>query len=159
MDAIEYLTEQHREIGSLFDQIASAVRIVTRRRLRRKLFDLVAVHAALEEMIFYPAAGEAAVEQLLPRAFEEHLSLERMIARIVAPGGAGGEAAARMSMLQGLKRRHADAEEQGLFPAVRRMLTPEQLEDLGEHMASVAERLMAPGVGARERVAARRALA
>ncbi len=159
MDAIAYLTDQHREIDSLFDQIETAVRTRTKLRLCRKLVDLLAVHTAIEEMIFYPAAQDAGTEELLPRAFEEHLSVEHIIAEVVALGGASGEAAARMSALRERKRGHAEVEEEELFPRVRELLTADELESVGERIASVADQLMEPGVGARERIAARRALA
>jgi len=159
MDAIEYLTDQHREIDSLFDQIETAARTRTKLRLLRKLVDLLAVHTAIEEMIFYPAAQDAGVQELLPRAFEEHLSAERIIAEIVAPGGIGAEAAARLRVLRERKRQHAEREEEELFPRVRELLTPDQIETVGERIAKVADQLMGPGVGVRERIAARRALA
>lgn len=159
MDAIEYLTEQHREIESLFDQVESAVRMGPRRRLRRKLFDLLAVHAAIEERLFYPAARDAGVEERLLGALVEHLSVERIVAEIVERGETSAGAAARMSHLRDRKAQHARDEEEELFPRVKELLTPDRLELLGRRMASAADQLMDPGAGARERVTARRALA
>ncbi len=159
MNAIQYLRDQHHEIHSLFDQFESAARPKTKLRLCRKLVDLLAVHTAIEEMIFYPAAQEAAVDELLPRAFEGHLSTERIIAQIVAAGAGSREAAAGMALLKERKRQHAEEEEAELFPRVRELLTPAQLELVGVRMASVADQLMEPGVGARERITARRAVA
>jgi hemerythrin superfamily protein len=159
MDAIEYLTEQHREIDSLFDQIESAARANAKLRLCRKLVDLLAVHTSIEEMIFYPAAQEAGIEELLPRVFEEHYSVERIIAELVRVGWANDAAAPKIAALQERKRQHAEQEEEELFPRVRGLLTRDQLEAVGERMASVAEQLLGPGVGARERIFARRAVA
>lgn len=159
MDAIDYLTDQHHEIESLFDQIESASRNEIKLRLCRKLFDLLAVHAAIEEMIFYPAAQAAAVEELLPRAFEEHLSVERVASEFMALDWTSLEAAAKLSALKDHKMRHAAAEEAELFPRMREMVGPDQLDAVAARMASVADQLMGPGVGVRERLAARRALA
>ncbi len=159
MDAIAYLTDQHREIDSLFDQIETALHARTKRRLCRKLVDLLAVHTAIEEMIFYPAAQDTGAEELLPRAFGEHLAVERIIAEVVELGVGSDEAAARMSALRERKRQHAEVEEEELFPRVRELLSADELGLVGERIASVAEQLLEPGVGARERIAARRALA
>lgn len=159
MDAIAYLKDQHHEIHSLFEQIETAARTKTKLRLCRKLVDLLAVHTAIEEMIFYPAARGAGVEELLPTAFERHLSAERVVAEIVAAGGASHAAAAKLAILKERKRHHAEEEEQRLFPRVKALLTPDELEAVGERMASVADQLMEPGVGARERITARRAVA
>ncbi len=158
MDAIAYLTDQHHEIRSLFEQVESAARARPRQRLCRKLVDLIAVHAAIEEMIFYPAARSTGVEELLPRAFERHLSAERLMLEMVRAAGASG-AAAKLALLKERKRQHADEEEQHLFPKVRALLSPDELEALGDRLAGVADQLLEPGVGAWERIAARRCVA
>ncbi len=159
MDAISYLTDQHHEIDSLFDQFASAARVKTKLRLCRKLLDLLAVHAAIEETIFYPAAQSAVAEPLLPGALARHLSAEQIVAEILDAGADSHEAAAWMAVLKECKAQHARDEEQTLFPRVRELLSPCQLAKVGARMASVADQLLAPGVGARERIAARRAVA
>lgn len=159
MDAVAYLTEQHREIQSLFDQVESAARATPARRLCRKLFDLIAVHAAIEEMIFYPAAGAAGVEELLPRAFERHVSAERLVGDVVAAGGAGAPAAAKLAVLKERKRQHAEEEERELFPRVRGLLSAQELEVLGARLEAVADQLLEPGVGAWERIVSRRCVA
>jgi hemerythrin superfamily protein len=157
VDAIEYLADQHREIDSLFDQIETAARARTKVRLRRRLVDLLAVHMAVEERILFPAARDAGAEGLVARALVEHLSAERDAAELVhGPVGSDG---ARLAVLRDRKRAHAGAEEGELFPAVRRVLAPPRLVVLGERMALLADQLLGPGVGARERVTARRALA
>ena len=159
MDAIEYLREQHREIASLFDQFETAARTKTKLRLCRKLVDLLAVHAAVEELIFYPAARAAAAEDLLPRALERHLTAEQIVVEIVEAGAGTHEAAAWMAVLKECKKQHADEEEETLCPRVRELLTRDELERAGARMAAVADQLLGPGVGARERVTARRAAA
>ncbi len=159
MNAIDYLREQHQEIESLFDQFETAARTKTKLRLCRKLVDLLAVHATVEELIFYPAARAGAAKDLLPRALERHLSAEQIVAEIVEAGAGSHEAAAWMAVLKECKKQHADQEEAELFPKLRELLTPDQLEAVGARMASVAEQLLEPGVGARERITARRAVA
>ncbi len=159
MDGITYLRDQHQEIHSLFDQIDTALRTKTKLRLCRKLVDLLAIHTAIEELIFYPAVRDVAGAGLLPRAFEGHVSAERIVREIVAAGGASREAAAKLALLKERKRQHADEEERELFPRMRELLSARQLELVGERMARVADQLLAPGVGARERITARRAVA
>jgi hypothetical protein len=99
------------------------------------------------------------VEEPLLAPLEDHLPSERLAARLVAAGGEGREAAAAMALLKTRKKSHADAEERELFPRARALLPPDRLEALGRCMENVADRLMGPGVGARERIAARRVLA
>ncbi len=160
MDAIDYLRDQHYEIESLFDQIDSAARATSRLRLRRKLVDLIAVHAAVEELIFYPAARSAGAEELLLGALVEHVAAERTLAELADVERVScAEAAARMSSLKERKKRHARAEEATVFPRARELLTSAEREALGARMADLADQLLEPGVGARERLARRRAVA
>lgn len=159
MNAIEYLTNQHLEIDSLFDQIESAARVTTKRRLRRKLLDLVAVHAAIEERIFCPAARDAGMEDLLPCALVDHLAVESLAAELADADDGSAEAARLMALLRDRKRQHAALEESELFPRASRLLGPAALETLGWELAEAAERMMEPGVGARERLTAPMAVA
>jgi hemerythrin-like domain-containing protein len=159
MDAIAYLSDQHRELESLFDQLESAVRAPPRARLWRKLVDLLAIHTSIEERIFFPAARYPEVNRLLPRVFEEHFAVERIVADVVALGGITDVAAARRSVLKVCHEEHVTLEEEELFPRMRQLLTVEQLELVGARLQEVADQLLEAGAGARERLAARRAVA
>ncbi len=157
MDAIEYLTGQHREIESLFDDFESAARPEAKLWLWRKLADLLAVHRALEEKILFPVARNAGMEELLLKAVQEHRSTEPVIADLVERDEVDDEMTAMMSFLRERESRHADDEEMYLFPRARELLAQDRLEMLGRLMAAVADDLMGPGVG--ERLISRVALA
>ncbi len=146
MDAIEYLTDQHRQIESLFDQFDSASRMKPKLRLWRKLADLLAVHKAIEERIFFPAAREAGVSEQLLKSLVEHLSTERIVSELVEFDEVNDDLVTKMAVLRACKRQHAESEEKELFPRTRELLTSGRLEMLGLRMATVADQLMDFGV-------------
>ncbi len=152
MDAIEYLTDQHREIESLFDQFETAARMKPKLRLWRKMADLLAVHRAIEEKIFVPAAEDAGIEEPLLESIEEHLAADCIIAQLVEMEEVTHEMMAKMLLLKEWKRRHTDEEETALFPRLRELLTQGQLDALGERMESLTEELL--GFGAQEHLMA-----
>ena len=153
MDAIEYLTDQHREIESVFDQLETAARMKPKLRLWRKLADLIAIHIAIEERIFFPAARNAGMEELLLKALDEHLSTALILSELVDADEVNDEMVARLAILRAYKRQHAGDEERELFPRASEVLTPDELEMLGRELAETTEQLM--GRDRRERLIAR----
>ena len=147
MDAIKYLKQQHREIEQLFEEFESAGERARKSRLQlcRRLSDLLAVHATIEEKIFYPATKSARTEELLLEAVEEHLSVKRIIADLVRLDEIDEEAEAKMSVLREQKQHHVEEEEKELFPKVRKLLDVRQLEQLGVEMERMANVLMVAG--------------
>ena len=106
MDAIEFLTQQHRELERLFDDFEGASERAKKKKLElsRKISDLLAAHAAIEEKIFYPAAKDARTEEQLREAVEEHLSVKRIIADLVDLEEIDDEAEAKMSVMRMWRR-------------------------------------------------------
>jgi hemerythrin-like domain-containing protein len=147
MDAIKYLTRQHRELESLFEDFEKASDGAKKKKLQlcRKVSDLLAVHATIEEKIFYPSTKDARTEELLQEAVEEHLSIKRIVADLVALDEIDDEAEAKMSVLKEQKKHHVEEEEKELFPKVRKLLGKERLEELGEEMQQMADDLMEAG--------------
>ncbi len=147
MDAIKLLTDQHQQLDRLFDEFEGASDRAKQKKLKlcRKISDLLAVHAAIEERIFYPAAKDARTEEKLREAVEEHLSVKRLIADLVAVDEIDEEAEAKMSVLREQKEHHVEEEEKDLFPKVRKLLGAERLRELGDEMERMADELMAAG--------------
>lgn len=142
MDAIDYLTEQHHQIECLFDEFESATRMDAKLRLWRKLADLLAIHRAIEEHIFYPAASDSEMKVPFLTALDGHVSAERIVAELVEVDEVNDEFVAKMAVLKKWKTQHSDHEERKLFPHARERLTRSHLELLGRRMAEVAHRLM-----------------
>jgi hemerythrin superfamily protein len=144
VNAIELLETQHEEVETLFKKCEKAEG-EEKRRLFEKIADDLAVHATIEEKHFYPATKSARTEELLHEAVEEHLSVKRIIADLMAMDAADPQFAAKVTVLQEQVDHHVEEERTDLFPKVKKMLSEDQLNDLGVVMEDMAEELKAGG--------------
>jgi len=119
LDAIDLLRAQHRAIDLLFRAIQSA-KGASRATSFRELADMLAVHATIEEWIFYPGVRSAETEDLLAESTEEHLAVKRTLAEMVDEDVFGEAFDVKLSLLREQVHHHAIEEEEGkLFPKVR----------------------------------------
>jgi hemerythrin-like domain-containing protein len=147
MNAIKLLEQQHRQVEKLFEQFENASDKAKKSKLQlcQKISDMLAVHATIEEKIFYPATKDARTEELLHEAVEEHLSAKRILADLLEMDEIDDQAEAKMSVLKEQIEHHVQEEEQELFPKVKKLLDAERLEELGEEMQAMADELMESG--------------
>src|SRR5512133_899719 len=85
MNAVELLEKQHREVEDLFDEFEEAGERATKtkERLCREISDKLAVHAEIEEKLFYPEAKQENTEEILRESVEEHLAMKRILADLL----------------------------------------------------------------------------
>ena len=147
MNAIEMLKKQHREVEELFETLEGAGEgaMKTKERVFQQLADALAVHAEIEEKIFYPESKDADTEELLREAVEEHLSVKRVIADLMQTGPEDEQFDARCKVLREQIEHHVKEEEEELFPKVKKACSKEQLEDMGERMEAMADELEEQG--------------
>jgi hemerythrin superfamily protein len=147
VNAIDLLEKQHREVEELFEEFEGAGDGAKKKRdqLCREISDSLAVHAEIEEKLFYPESKQEDTEELLRESVEEHLSMKRVLADIIEAGTEDEQLDARMKVLQEQVEHHVEEEEKELFPRVRRSCSKEELEDLGERMETMADELFAEG--------------
>ncbi|MFP2928425.1 hemerythrin domain-containing protein [Pyxidicoccus sp. 3LG] len=144
MNALDLLKQQHDEVKKLFKQYEKLADHADEKR--QELFEMIAdrlsAHTAIEEQYFYPAAKAEDTEDLLREAAEEHLSAKRLIADLLELDADDEEFDAKMQVLQEQIDHHVEEEESDLFKKVRKLLSKEQLEDLGVQMQQEFEELM-----------------
>ncbi len=147
MNAIDLLEKQHREVEELFEEFEGAGQGAkkTRERLCQEISDQLAVHAEIEEKLFYPESKQADTEEILRESVEEHLAVKRVIAELLEGGVEDEQFDARMKVLQEQVEHHVEEEEQELFPKVRKSCSKEELEDLGNRMNALAQQLVEEG--------------
>jgi hemerythrin-like domain-containing protein len=147
MDAIKLLTQQHREVEKLFEQYEKAGSGAKKKKqeLCELISDKLAIHATIEEKIFYPATKAARTEELLQEAVEEHLSAKRIIADLVQGDADDGQIDAKMSVLKEQIEHHVKEEEKELFPQAKKLLGAERLEECGDEMVEMMEELESEG--------------
>ena len=144
MGAIDMLEAQHREVEDLFSDFEEAS-AGEKRDIFLKIADKLAVHAAIEEKHFYPAAKSRETEDQLMEAVEEHLSVKRIIADLLAQETDEETLEAKVKVLQEQIEHHVEEEEEELFPRVEKLLGEETLEALEQEMTATQEELLARG--------------
>ncbi|MBA2320972.1 MAG: hemerythrin domain-containing protein [Deltaproteobacteria bacterium] len=119
-DAIELLESDHREVEALFEKFESARNDATKRKIAEDVCNALAVHAQVEEEIFYPACREAGVDSdLMNEAAVEHASAKELIAQIL--GGSGDEMwEAKVIVLSEQIEHHVEEEEGEMFVKARK---------------------------------------
>ena len=147
MNAIDLLEQQHREVEELFEELegAGAGALKTKERKFQEIADAMALHAEIEEKLFYPESKQENTEEILRESVEEHLAMKRLLADLMEADASDEQFEAKMKVLQEQVEHHVEEEEGELFPRVREALSKDELEDLGERMQTMADDLEAEG--------------
>jgi hemerythrin superfamily protein len=145
MSAIDKLKSDHRAVEALFEAFENAETGDPKRALFEEIADKLAVHAAIEENHFYPAAKSEDTEDLLLTSVEEHLSVKRLIADLLQLDGEDETFEAKVKVLQEQVAHHVEEEEDSLFPKVEKLLDVETLEELESEMVAMEEAMLEEG--------------
>ncbi len=125
VDAIDLLKQDHDDVEALFKDYQLLADGDgdggDKRALSTRICGMLAVHAIIEEEIFYPAARRADVDpDMLDEAEIEHGSARALIAQIGASQVTDPLYDARVKVLGESIRHHVKEEEGELFPACRK---------------------------------------
>ena len=140
--ATDLLTDQHRKVERLFDELESANGSAS--TLLRTLANDLAAHMTIEERLFYPAVRKLD-EGLILEGLEEHamgrFALERLLA--TTPGHEAFKA--RTKALKELMVNHHKEEERDLFPKARKAMSKEAQRTLGDRMKALFDETVQRG--------------
>jgi len=135
-DAIKLLKADHEKVRGLLGQFENATG-ARREKLRGQIDRELKVHTQIEEEIFYPAYRDAARKKDDKKLFFEALE-EHHVVDLVLPEMNDGENTeelkAKAKVLKELVEHHADEEEKEMFPRARKLLSKDELRDLGAQM-------------------------
>lgn len=145
IDAVELLIAQHRAMEQLLKQVKEADDAGQRSRLFAQAGDQLTVHIKSEEEIFYPAVNAARTEDDLLESLEEHLSLKRLLADLLALDAEDKLFEPKFKVLKEQTEHHHKEEEEHLFPVVNRMIPPERRQELGRDMLALQQQLQKAG--------------
>jgi hemerythrin superfamily protein len=143
MNATELLEKQHRKVEAIFSKLEDEEKLSDAKELVEELANDLAAHMTIEQELFYPAV-RAVDSELVAESFEEHALAEVALKRLLT--SASPEAfKARVTALKELIQHHVEEEEEELFPKVDKTLDDDKLEELGEQMETLFERVVAAG--------------
>lgn len=145
IDAVELLISQHRAMESLLKQVKETDDASKRGRLFAEVGDQLTVHIKSEEDIFYPAVNASRTKDDLLESLEEHLSLKRLLADLLALAPEDELFDPKFKVLKEQTEHHHKEEEEHLFPVVNRMIGPQERQDLGREMLALQHRLRKAG--------------
>ena len=149
MDAITLLTEDHRKVRKLLEDLEK-----TTNRAEKKRADLLAqiareleVHTTIEEEIFYPAFKEAGQksedDKMYFEAMEEHRAAgDLVLPDLLKTNVTSDQFSGRAKVLKELVEHHADEEEKEMFPRARKLLGKQALVELREQLAARKRELL-----------------
>jgi hemerythrin superfamily protein len=145
MDSIDLLEGQHRTLEDLLRKVLHASDEMSTAALFAKAGDELTMHLSAEELLFYPAVKARRTEDILLESLEEHLSLKRLLADLLALTPSDRTFEPKFKVLKEQVEHHHKEEEEHLFPKVRALLDASEREVLGAEMLAHQERLQQEG--------------
>jgi iron-sulfur cluster repair protein YtfE (RIC family) len=147
MDAVSLLKADHQKVKGLFREYSELGEraIKTKQKLAEQIWQELEVHSQLEEQIFYPAAREAAEEQVgevVAEGLEEHHVVDVLIQELKGLSPEDEPFDAKMKVLCENVEHHIEEEETEMLPQAGRKLG-DRLESLGQQMMELKKQLTA----------------
>jgi len=146
MDAITLLRHDHEQVEQLFRQFEKLTERAHRskEKIVAKVIRELAIHSAIEEMLFYPAVRTAALKanvrtlkeagDTVLESLEEHHLVKWTLTELEKMKPEDERYDAKFKVLMESVRHHVEEEQDELFPKARRLLGQDMLEELGERM-------------------------
>jgi hypothetical protein len=139
MDAITLLKEDHRTVAGLFARFEAAgdQAYETKRSIVERIIEELSVHAAIEELVFYPQTRNdvTGVEDMALESLEEHHIVKWLLSELEGMDPREERFDAKVTVLIENVRHHVEEEESDYFPKVRDQLNRGRLMDMGEQLA------------------------
>ena len=147
MNAIDLLIEDHEKVKDILTRMTESTEraVKTRTELLQKRELELTIHTQLEEQILYPAYKEAGGKEELEmyhEAKEEHRTVDSLVLpdlKATDPGSV--EFAGRAKVCKELLEHHIEEEESEMFPKARELFDKARLEEMGQQMTELRNRL------------------
>ena len=137
MNALDLLTDDHQKVKRLFEQAQQ----IQDNQQKKEMFDKIdmelAIHADIEETIFYPALEEHdALKEMVLEARQEHEAVEQLLLEIEDLATEDTDFSSQLVELEKTVDDHVAEEEGEMFPKIREIFDDETLEGLGKKLES-----------------------
>jgi hemerythrin-like domain-containing protein len=142
-DALILLEQDHRRLEDLLKQGEETTdRAATRRtELLRSIVTELGLHEKLEETLLYPALkSHPEATQVVLEGYQEHHVADLIIRELQALATDDARWGAKFKVLKENIEHHIEEEEGEMFRTARAVMSREELQALGEAMASVKAR-------------------
>ena len=136
-DAIVLLKDDHKKVKQLFQRFEGLGPNASKakRDIVDKIIEELAVHSAIEEQIFYPAAREVLEDDsMVLEDLEEHHIVKWTLSELTGMQPEDERFDPKVKVLTEMVRHHIKEEEDDLFPALREQLGRKRLQEIGDAM-------------------------
>jgi hemerythrin superfamily protein len=138
VDAIELLTDDHRKVKRLLDELDSTTEraLKTREELFTRIKRELTVHEVIEEEIFYPALKEhPRAKDIVLEAYEEHHVVDTLMGELSGLPYDDETWGAKFTVMKENIEHHVEEEEGDMFKKARQVFDSAELDQLGEVMS------------------------
>lgn len=143
MDALDLLEQQHRDVRELLERLALEGSGASTRESIDAVVHAVEAHVRIEEAYVYIAcASKLRGEERAVQANEERTGILSALRSLRATHPSDPHFDVHVATLSERFSRHVDTEEDAVFPKLKRTLTDEALDVLGEAIVRAHERLL-----------------
>jgi hypothetical protein len=137
MDAFELLKEDHKHVADILEKLEPTTEraVKTRLELFEKLNHELLVHTEIEEKFLYPVLKkEGETHDIAFEAVEEHRIVKELLQELGSLGPDSEQWTAKLTVLKENIEHHVKEEEGDMFKKARKVLTKEQIDDIGARM-------------------------
>jgi iron-sulfur cluster repair protein YtfE (RIC family) len=137
MDAFELLKKDHEKVSGIFEKLEPTTErgVKTREELFAQLKQELEIHSKIEEQILYPVLKQAEeTHDITLEAYEEHNVVKTLLAELEALPKDDETWEAKLTVLKENVEHHVEEEEGEMFKKARKVLSSEQIEDLGTRL-------------------------
>jgi hemerythrin superfamily protein len=137
MDAFTLLKTDHKTVAGLMEKIDATTERAQKGReeLFTQLKTELDIHAEIEEKILYPVLEKAdETHEISLEAYEEHKVVKRLLAELEAEPKDTEEWSAKFTVLKENVEHHVEEEEGEMFKKARKVLSEEEIEELGARL-------------------------
>jgi len=137
MDAFKLLKSDHEKVAGILEKLEGTTEraLKTREELFTQLKTELDIHAGIEEKIFYPVLEKAEESRdITLEAFEEHRLVKQLLGELEAEVKDDEKWTAKFTVLKEQIEHHVEEEEGEMFKKARKVLSQEEIEELGARM-------------------------
>jgi hemerythrin superfamily protein len=137
VNAIQLLKQDHQKVESLFADYETATGDERKQEVVRDITRELSIHAAVEELLVYPAVRTNVGSDQTNHAIDEHQEVKRLLADLEKLSASDAGFSQKMATLMSSVRDHVKEEENEILPELEGNLSAERLDQMG----SLAERI------------------
>ncbi len=134
MHALTLLKTDHRKVEKLFKDFEKTESKQRKGAIAKQIVAELAIHAAIEEQVFYPAVRQAIGDEqkeMILEALEEHHVVKWELWEIEKMNPDDERFEAKVKVLKDTVMHHVEEEESLIFKAARESISTKQFNDLG----------------------------